>query len=334
MTGRIGVEIIGSGSHLPDRRLTNADLERVMETSGEWIVKRTGIEERRIAQWDKGEKSSTLATVALRNALANAGIASGELDMVLVATMTPDMPTPNVACIVTKNLGCRTISAMDINAACSGFVFTISTAAMILGSGLYRTVGVIGVDCLTRHIDYSTYGRGAAILFGDAAAAMVLRASDDPSKGLLSHRMHSDAHGAEHLFIPASRDDFPNDNDFDERKINMVQMNGQAVFKFAVSKFQEVIAETLEEAGISAGQVDHFVCHQANSRILDSARDRFGIPQEKLLINIQKYGNTVAASAPLVFDELAQSGRIKPGQKIMFLAFGAGLTWGSSLWQL
>ena len=331
---KIGVEILSSGSHLPERRLTNTDLEQLMDTSSEWIVKRTGIEERRVADWDKGEKSSTLATGAMRKALENAKVEPQELDMVLVATMTPDMPTPNVACIVTKNLGCRTIAALDINAACSGFIFTISTAAMIIQSGLYRTVGVIGVDCLTKHIDYSTYGRGAAILFGDAAAAMVLRASDDPSKGLMAHKMHSDANGSEHLFIPASRDDFPNDDDFDDRKIDKVQMNGQAVFKFAVSKFQEVIAETLDEAGISADDVDHFICHQANSRILDSARDRFGIPQEKLLINIQKYGNTVAASAPLVFDELAQQGKIKPGQKVMFLAFGAGLTWGSSLWQL
>ncbi len=330
----IGVEIIGSGSFLPQKRLTNDDLEQIMETSGEWIVKRTGIIERRKAEWDKGEKSSTLATGAMRVALDNAGLTPGDLDLLLVATMTPDMPTPNVGCIVTKDLGCRTIGAIDMNAACSGFIFTISTAAMILQSGLYRTVGVIGVDCLTRHIDYSTYGRGAAILFGDAAAAMVLRASDNPSKGMLAHRMHSDANGAEHLFIPASRSDFPHDTDFEDRKLDKVQMNGQAVFKFAVSKFQEVIAETLEAAGISADEVDHFVCHQANSRILDSARDRFGIPEEKLLINIQKYGNTVAASAPLVFDELAQAGRIKPGQKVMFLAFGAGLTWGSSLWQL
>lgn len=330
----IGVEILGSGSHLPETRLTNADLEKVMETSGEWIVKRTGIEERRIAQWDKGEKSSTLATGALQKALDDAKVSAEELDMVLVATMTPDMPTPNVACIVTKNLGCRTISAIDLNAACSGFVFSLSTAAMIMQSGLYRTVGLVGVDCLTTHIDYTTFGRGAAILFGDAAAAMVLRTSDDPTKGMLAHKMHSDANGSEHLFIPATREDFPNLDDYEDRKLSKVQMNGQAVFKFAVSKFQQVIAETLEEAGISADEVDHFICHQANSRILDSARARFGIPEEKLLINIHSYGNTVAASAPLVFDELAQAGRIKPGQKVMFLAFGAGLTWGSSLWQL
>lgn len=332
--GGMGVEILGSGSLLPQRRLTNEDLERIMDTSGEWIVKRTGIEERRIADWDRGEKSSTLATGAMREALKNAGIDATELDMVLVATMTPDMPTPNVSSIVTKNLGCRTIGAIDLNAACSGFIFSISTAAMIVASGLYRTVGLIGVDCLTQFIDYSTFGRSAAILFGDAASAMVLRASDDPGKGLLAHKMHTDANGSEHLFIPATREDFPRDEDFEPRKLSKVQMNGQAVFKFAVSKFQEVIAETLESAGISADQVDHFVCHQANSRILDSARVRFGIPEEKLLINIQRYGNTVAASAPLVFDELAQAGRIKPGQKVMFLAFGAGLTWGSSLWQL
>jgi 3-oxoacyl-[acyl-carrier-protein] synthase-3 len=314
--------------------MTNADLEACMETTNEWIVKRTGINERRRADWDNGEKTSNLATAALRKALENASIDASEIDLILVATMTPDTPTPSVSCIVARELGCGHIAAIDLNAACSGFIYTMNVADTMIRSGLYKTVAVIGADCVTRHIDYSTYGRGAAILFGDAGAAIVLRANDEPQKGLIAHRMHSDGEGSRHLFIPEHCSDFPDADDFDERKLDKVQMNGQAVFKFAVSKFQEVIADTLADAGLTPDEVDHYICHQANMRILDSARERFGLPPEKLLVNIHKYGNTVAASAPLVFDELREDDRIKPGQKVMFLAFGAGLTWGSSLWQL
>jgi len=331
---RVGVEIIGSGTHLPKGTLTNADLETMMETSDAWIVKRTGINTRRRADLKNGETASVLATGALRKALENAKMDPKDLDLILVATMTCDSPTPSVGCVVARELGCRDIGAMDINAACSGYLYTVSIADAMIKSGAYKSIGVIGVDTITQFIDYSDYGRGAAILFGDGAAAMVLRASEDPSKGMITHKLHADGHGAKHLFIPSCQLDFPKEAEFDERKIMKVQMNGQAVFKFAVSKFQEVIAETLECSGLSADDIDHFVCHQANSRILDSARDRFGIPEEKLLVNIQKYGNTVGASIPIVYDELIATGKIKPGQKVMFLAFGAGLTWGSSLWQL
>ncbi len=330
----VGVEIAGTAMHLPSGLLTNQDLEKLMDTSDEWIVKRTGIHTRRRADIAAGETTSVLASEAMRKALENAKIDPKELDLLLVATMTCDSPTPSVACIVAREIGCRDIGAMDINAACSGFLYTICMADAMIRSGQYRTIGVIGADTVTRHIDYSNFGRGAAILFGDGAGAMVLRATDDTSKGMVSHEMHADGNGAKHLFIPSCEIDFPEEAEFDERKLDKVQMNGQAVFKFAVTKFQEVIAETLEDSGLTADDVDHFVCHQANSRILDSARERFGIPEEKLLVNIQKYGNTVGASIPIVFDELVTAGKVKKGQKVMFLAFGAGLTWGSSLWQL
>ncbi len=331
---RVGVEIIGSATYLPEGKLTNQDLEKLMTTSDEWIIKRTGIHTRRRADKDNGEKTTDLATKAMSKALENAGATAQDLDLLLVATMTPDSPTPSVACVVARDIGCNQIGAMDINAACSGYVYTMSIADALIRSGMYKTIGVIGADTVTRHLDYSDYGRGAAILFGDGAAAMVLRASEDSSKGMIAHRMHADGEGAKQLFIPSCKHDFVEQELFDERKLDKVQMNGQAVFKFAVSKFQEVIADTLEDAGIDADDVDHYICHQANSRILDSARERFGIPAEKLLVNIDRLGNTVGASVPLVFDELVQAGKIKPGQKVMFLAFGAGLTWGSSLWQL
>lgn len=333
-TGAFGVEIIGSAHGLPETRLTNADLEKCMDTSDEWIVKRTGIKERRRADTENGELTSTLAIKAINRAMENAKIEVSELDMILVATMTPDMPTPSVACIVARKINAGSIAAVDINAACSGFVYTISIANALIKTGAYRTIAVIGADTLSRHVEYSTHGRGAAILFGDGAASLILRRSDDTSKGLIAHRMHTDGEGSKHLYIPSTKFDIPEGTEFEPSMCGLVQMNGQAVFKFAVNKFQQVIADTLEDAGLSADDVDHFVCHQANSRILDSARDRFGIPEEKLLINIEKYGNTVAASSPIVFAELAAAGKIKPGQRIMFLAFGAGLTWGSSLWQL
>ncbi len=332
--GPPGVEIIGSGRCLPDYKLTNADLEECMETSSEWIVQRTGISERRRADIANGERTSTISIKAINAALADAKVKASELDLLLVATMTPDSPTPSIGCIVANEIGAGHIGAMDINAACSGFVFTLSMADAMIRSGAYKTIGVIGADTITRFIDYSTAGRGAAILFGDGAGALILRRSNDTSKGMIAHRMHSDGDGGKHLFIPSSELDFPEGVPYDESLCNTVQMNGKAVFKFAVNKFQQVIADTLDDAGLTADEVDHFICHQANSRILESARERFGIPQEKLLVNIDIYGNTVAGSVPLVFAELAESDRIRPGDKVMFLAFGAGLTWGSSLWQL
>ena len=335
MTGSApqGVEIVGVGAALPDRVLSNADLEKVMDTSDEWIVQRTGIRERRVHDPEKGPTTTDLATNALRRALNHAGVSSEELDLIIVATMTPDMPTPAVSCMVADNLGAGQIGAFDLNAACSGFVFAMNTAHDLVRSGAYKTVGVVGADTVTRFVDYSTYGRGAAILFGDAAGACVLRSSGDASKGLLAQAMHSDASRAKHLFIPCKTDQFF-EAEYDERKLSRIQMNGQAVFKFAVSTFPKLIEQTLDKAGVQAADVSHYICHQSNARILTAARDRFGLKDEQFHINIDRCGNTVAASVPLILDELTQAGRVEKGQKIMMLGFGAGLTWGSSLWQL
>jgi 3-oxoacyl-[acyl-carrier-protein] synthase-3 len=328
-----GVALVASGSALPAKPLTNHDLESLMDTSHDWIYQRTGITSRYRYDPAAGESTTSLATEALRRALADAHLAPADLDTIVCATMTADMPTPGVSCQVASALGCGHVGAFDLNAACSGFVFAISTAHELIRGGLARTVAVIGADTITRHCDYSTFGRGAAILFGDGAAAVILRATDDPSKGMIAQAMHSDGSGARTLFIPSCLSQFYDDEP-DERKVNRVQMHGQSVFKFAVSKFPEVIQETLDAAGLAPAEVDHFVCHQANARILESARTRFGLPEHKLHINIDRLGNTVAASAPLVFDELRRAGRVHDGQKVMFIAFGAGLTWGASLWQL
>lgn len=329
-----GVEIAGVGTFLPDKRITNADLERVMDTSDEWIQQRTGIVERRKADRDAGETSSFMAKHAAQAALEDAGLAPSDLDLLLCATMSPDTPTPAVANVTIAALGAGHIGGFDINGACTGFVYSLNTAYAMIRAGVARTIAVIGVDALTRHCDYSTYGRGAAILFGDAAGAVILRGTDDADKGVVAQAMHSDGSGASMLYVPSCKTDFPEHDEFDERKIQKVQMNGQKVFKFAVSHFPQLIKETLDLAGLQATDVDHYVCHQSNKRILVAARDRFGLDESKLHINIDRVGNTVAASVPLVLSELRAAGRVQPGQRIMFLGFGAGLTWGSSLWQI
>lgn len=330
----LGVRIAGTGSALPARSLTNQDLEKVMDTSDEWIIQRTGIHTRRVYSPDQGETTHALAARALKAALDDAGAQPADLDLLICATMTSEMPTPSVSCLTAAEAGCREIGAIDLNAACSGFVFALNLTHEYIRAGRARTVGLIGVDTITRFCDYSTFGRGAAILFGDAASALILTADENPDLGMISECMHSDGNGSKLLLIPTHPSHFHNPDDYDPRKLNCVQMNGQAVFRFAVSKFPALIEATLADAGLDASEVDHYICHQANTRILEAARDRFGLPEHKLPINIERYGNTVAASCPLVFDEQRKAGTITPGDRVMFLAFGAGLTWGSSLWQL
>lgn len=329
-----GVRILGTGSSLPQTVVTNEDLTKIMDTSDEWIVQRTGIHERRHHKEALGENTSHFAAEAAGRALKAAGIPATELDLVVVATMTPDTPTPGVSCNVAARLGAGTIAGIDMNGACSGFVYAINFAHDLIKVGSYRTIVVVGADCITRHCDMSTYGRAVSVLFGDGAGAVVLRATDDRTKGVLAQCLHTDGSGAKHLYIPTRFGDFPEGVHGEQRQLSCIQMSGQAVFKFAVGTFPKLIEETLEKANLSAADVDHFVCHQSNMRILEAARERFGIPQEKMLTNIAKYGNTVAASCPLILDELATTGRLHEGQKVMFLAFGAGLTWASSLWQL
>ncbi len=330
-----GVRLVGVGSAFPKREVTNADLEKLMDTSDEWIVQRTGISKRFVSDHDsKEETTSALATRAVKLALEDAKVCPSELDLVIVATITPDMPTPSVACQVIDAIGAGNIVGFDLSAACCGFVFSINVAHDMLRAGSYRKVAVIGADCVTRHVEYSTHGRASAILFGDAAGAMILEKTEDASKGVIAQAMHTDGERAKHLLIPCHERDFPEGVEHDARDYSRISMNGHAVFRFAVSTFPELIQETLDKAGLRADDIDHYICHQSNSRILSAARDRFGLPQEKMLVNIDRVGNTVAASMPLIFDELKSAGRFHEGQRVMFLGFGAGLTWGSSLWQL
>jgi len=330
----IGVRIAGTGSAVPDKVVTNTDLMQVMDTSDEWITQRTGIERRRLVDRSKGENTTTLAITAAQRAVENASLDGTDIDLVLVSSMTQETNCPPTACVVADAIGSANAGGWDINGACCGFVFGLGAAYSLVQAGMARNLLLVGADTLSRHIRYNTAGRATSVLFGDAAGAIVLSATDDASLGLVASSMHSDGGRWPELYIPMDESQFPEGVTPSQDAIGQVQMNGKAVFRFAVGTFQRVITETLEKAGITTDQVDMFVCHQSNARIIEAARERFGIKTERIYVNIDRYGNTVAASIPLCLDELRRSGRVHDGQRVMFVAFGAGLTWGANLWQL
>lgn len=331
---RIGVQVMGSGSALPSRVMSNHDLTKVMDTSDDWIVQRTGIRTRYLIDESKNENTVTLSAKALDDAIRDSKIDAKEIDLIILATMTANMSCPASACQVANEVGAVNAGAFDLNAACSGFVFSMNVAHDLIRGGAYRTIAVIGTDTVSKHMSYDNAGRGTAIIFGDGAGAVILRATDDTTKGVIAQSMRADGSGWKEIYVPELPRDFPQSTPVDTEKYGLVQMAGAQVFKFAVGTFPELIAETLQKAKLEASDIDMFVCHQSNARILASARERFGLPEERLYINIDRVGNTVAASVPLCFDELRKAGRVKAGQKVMFLAFGGGLTWGSSLWQI
>ncbi len=331
---RRGVRLVGTGSALPSKTLTNADLEKMMSTSDEWIVQRTGIHTRNIIDKDKGESTSVLAARALQKALADARLGADDLDVIVVSTMTSEMRCPPTACLVANMIKATRAGAFDLNAACCGFVFGMNVVHDLLRCGSYNTIALVGADCLSTLMDYSDFGRGTAIIFGDAAGAAIFKATDDARLGILAQSIHADGERWKEIYIPEEDRDFPPGTAPDPRQIGHVYMNGAGVFKFAVGTFPDLIQETLDKAGLKASDVDMFVCHQSNARILSAARERFGLTEDKLYVNIDRVGNTVAASVPLCLDELRQAGRVREGMKVMFLGFGGGLTWGSSLWQL
>lgn len=328
----VGVRIAGVGSHTPEGRMTNADFEKILDTTDEWIVQRTGIRERRLCDRDRGENARWMGANALRKALADARIDPSELDLLIFSTVTGETLCPATACRVAAEVGAVGAGAFDLAAACSGFVYGLNIAHELVRGGQYRRIGVIGCDHMSSIIDYAD--RGVSILFGDAAGAAILTPTDDLSKGILAQAMHADGSGWQDLFLPHTDRDFPNGQRPPDAKLHKLQMNGREVFKFAVRTFGDLIEETLAKAGLTPDQVDHYVCHQSNARILEASRERFGLPTDKLHVNIDHYGNTSAGSVPLVFDELRRLGRIHDGQIVLFVAFGGGLTWASSLWRL
>ncbi len=322
-----GAKIAGTGSALPERRLTNADLEKMVETTSDWIVQRTGMYERRIA--GPADSTATLATTAARAALADANVSPQDLDLIIVATLTPDMMTPATACLVQHNLGIKKhIGAFDLNAACSGFVYALSTATQFIQTGAYKNILVIGAETLSRVVDYTD--RNTCILFGDGAGAAVLTASDDPSLGLQSFHLGANGEGAPLLNIPAGGSLHPASASTIAEKMHMLKMNGREVYKFAVHQMTESLGAAMTSCNLTPETVKLVVPHQVNQRIIDSATEKMGFPKDKVFINIHKYGNTSAASVPIALDEAIKEGRCGKGDWIIMVAFGAGLTWAAA----
>lgn len=320
------VRILGTGSSAPDRILTNADLEKMVDTSDEWITERSGIKERRIAPPDKA--SSDYALEASLRAMETAGVTAAELDMIILGTVTPDTPLPSTACIIQDKLGAKNAAAMDIVAACSGFIYGLSLARSLILTGQAGTILVIGVEMLSRITDWSD--RNTCVLFGDGAGAAVVRGSDK-SGGIIDTYIKSDGSLAHLLHIPLGGSRTPLNAQNVCNGLRYVQMEGQDVFKSAVKAMGEAAVKILERSKISSEDIDLMIPHQANIRIIEATAKRIKLPMEKVYVNIHRYGNTSAASIPIALDEAVRDGRIKHGDKIVLVAFGAGFTWGSAL---
>lgn len=318
--------IVGTGSYLPEKILTNADLESFLDTSDEWIVTRTGIRERRVAA--EGEYTSDLATQAARRALEMAGICAEEIDLIIVGTITGDFPWPATACIVQHKLGIHGCGAFDVSAACSGFLYALANAARQIESGAVSKVLVIGAEVLTRAVDWDD--RNTCVLFGDGAGAVVLSA-ENGERGVLSTHLHADGSFWELLYQPGFGSRHPASQEGLAARLPFLKMQGNEVFKIAVRMLHEVAQEALSANGVTAADVDLFIPHQANRRILDATAKRLGLRDEQVYINVDRFGNTSGASIPIALDEANRSGRLRPDDIVLLDAFGGGLTWASAL---
>lgn len=326
MTTQIRAAIAGTGSYLPQRVLTNADLEKLVATSNDWIVERTGIRERRIAE--PHETTATMAGAAARRALENANVDPGDLDLIIVCTVTPDHVFPATACLLQDALGAKRAGAFDLEAACSGFLYGLHVARGMVVSGMHRNVLVVGAETLSRFIDYSD--RGSCILFGDGAGAAVFSRSTNGS-GVLFSKVASDGGQADILQIPAGGSKLPPSAQTVAAKQHFMQIEGRRVFKFATNAFVDLCHEALQACELQPADIALIVPHQVNERIIDAAMKRLDFPAEKIFINIDKYGNTAAASVPIALDEARRQGRLQAGDLAILLAFGAGLGWGSAV---
>ena len=337
LEGHRGVRIAGTGVGLAGRIVSNADIAGRVETTDEWIRQRTGIHQRRYAGDDESLHSLSLA--ALRDALVDAGLEGSDLDLVIVATITPAMTCPSTAARLADAVGATPAGAFDLAAACSGFVYGMNLAAASLQTGMYRNIAVVGAEVLSRHVNPED--RRTCILFGDGAGAAILSADHADHRGVLHQSMGSDGGKWGALYMPRQESDLPGGTDparTDQPGWNgtydALQMQGQEVFKFAVIKTCEMIEESLAATGLAASDLKLVIPHQSNQRIMATAADRFGLPPEKMYINIDRHGNTSAASVPLCLDEVRKSGRVAEGDLVLFLAIGGGMTWATSLWRL
>ena len=325
-------KIAGVGHYVPENVVSNKDLEKLMDTSDEWIRERTGIVERRYFQ-EGVDTTANMAAEASRKALKMAGLEASDLDMIVFATLSPDYVFPGSGVLLQRELGIKEIPALDVRNQCSGFIYALSVADQFIKTGMYNNVLVVGSEIHSSGLDFSTRGRGVSVIFGDGAGAAVLTPSESNDKGILSTHLHADGEFAEELAVID-----PGSNKKDRLTHEMIDsgsiyphMNGNMVFKHAVTRFPEVIMEALDKNGYKPEDIDMLVPHQANLRITSYIQQKMGLPSEKVMSNIHKYGNTTAASVPIALSEAVQEGRIKEGDLVCLAAFGSGFTWASAL---
>lgn len=322
----IRARVVGTGSYLPEKVLTNQDLEDIVDTSDEWIVARTGIKERRITS--DGEASSTLATYASQRALEMAEVSPKELDLVVVGTVTPDMFFPSVGCLIQDRLGAKRAVAFDVSAGCTGFIYALSIADNFIKNGNYQKALVVGTENLSKITDYKD--RGTCVLLGDGAGAVVL-VREKGERGIISTHLHSDGSYGTLLYQPGGGTAIPPTHESIDKRLHYLKMDGNKLFKIAVKSLEDSVLETLNFNNIKDHEIDLLIPHQANLRIIQAIAKRLNLPEERVFVNIHKYGNTSSASIPIALDEANRGGRIKEGNLLIFNAFGAGLTWGTAL---
>ncbi|GAA0861128.1 beta-ketoacyl-ACP synthase III [Paraclostridium tenue] len=317
--------ILGVGSYLPEKIISNFDLEKIMDTSDEWIRTRTGIKERRVA--DENEATSDLATKAALNAIKDANLTPEDIDLIIVATITPDMIFPSTACLVQANIKATKAACFDLEAACSGFIYGMTVAKQFIETNTYKYVLVIGAEALSRILDYED--RSTAILFGDGAGAVVMGSVNEG--GVLSTNLGSDGNGKDYLNIPAGGSKNPASEETLKNRLHYVKMAGNDVFKFAVRIMQDASIKCVESANLDIQDIDYLIPHQANIRIIEASAKRLKLNMDKVYVNLDRYGNMSAASIPVALDEAYREGKIKKGDNIVLVGFGGGLTWGASV---
>lgn len=322
------VSIVGTGSYVPEKILTNAELERLVETSDEWITTRTGIKERRIAA--TGEHTSDLAAKAAQAALDNAGMSADEIDLIIVATVTPDMFFPSTACFVQTKIGAKNAACFDVSAACSGFLYAVEIAQQFITSHTYDTILVIGADKLSAIVDWTD--RNTCVLFGDGAGAAILRHRGG-GHGVISTYMASDGALSDILYIPGGGSRFPIDATNADQRLNCIKMNGKETYKHAVTSMLDAAHKALAEANLTPADLACIIPHQANLRIIEAIAHRLDLPLERFMVNLNRFGNTSAAAVAIALDEANRTGRMKVGDYVLLVVFGGGLTWAASVIQ-
>ncbi|MDD5687972.1 MAG: ketoacyl-ACP synthase III [Elusimicrobia bacterium] len=325
----MGIEIIGIGSYLPEKILTNNDLEKIVDTTDEWITTRTGIKERRIAK--DTEATSDLGIKAARKAIEKAKISPDEIDAIIVATITPDMFFPSTACFIQKEIKAKNAAAFDVSAACSGFIYSIAIARDFIRCNTYKTILIIGAETLSRITDWED--RNICVLLGDGAGAVLLRKTDS-SSDILSTYLKADGNASDLLFLPAGGSRNPASHKTIDNRLHYMKMEGNKIFKIAVRAMTEAAIKAIEMANITCDDVKLIIPHQANIRIIEAVADQLKVPMEKVFLNIHKYGNTSAASTPIALEEAISEGKVKKGDIVVLVAFGGGLTWGATVIRL